>query len=506
MDALARQMDPAIRVPLRLHPEREVRTQIERLDDPGARERAIRVLDRLEAAREAVAAARGDELVAALDAFDDAFFELTGDRSVRPEGGAGGRTPLFLDCTRDLEIDVGPALVQELARSLPPFLDSARWYCGRSFALGRRIVSEEIGSAPVTQPLEAKFERVMSALFGLPRLLRPDLEELQQRWANLLGDGDTSSLANRGAAAFADAAPAWPASVYMSPDVQIAARSIDDIDSGRFLAVVGDFHPANALLQGMFSERHPDPDRLRGNVHADLGSPLLYAIPRRAPGMLIDARIVPSFTWPDDFHVALGEGDRAPDGYRTIPLAELRVDGDECTDRAASFRAPLAHLFYIPMFLAAMHTFDPFPVRGDHGDRITVGQTVLRRETWAASAGSIPPERGDFAAWARTRGLPRRVFCRPPGEPKPVYVDLESSLLTKSLHRMLRRVADRDPAAPVRFTEMLPGPDECWLEHEGERYTSELRLVAVDLSRRGAGQVAMPSHAAGREDSCQAAQ
>ena len=61
-------------------------------------------------------------------------------------------------------------------------------------------------------------------------------------------------------------------------------------------------------------------------------------------------------------------------------------------------------------------------------------------------------------------------------------------------------------AAPVRFTEMLPGPDECWLEHEGERYTSELRLVAVDLSRRGAGQVAMPSHAAGREDSCQAAQ
>src|SRR5215469_236750 len=34
MDALARQMDPAIRVPLRLHHEREVRTQIECLGDP----------------------------------------------------------------------------------------------------------------------------------------------------------------------------------------------------------------------------------------------------------------------------------------------------------------------------------------------------------------------------------------------------------------------------------------------------------------------------------------
>jgi len=279
----------------------------------------------------------------------------------------------------------------------------------------------------------------------------------------------------------------------MSPDVQLAARSTDEINRGRFLAVVGDFHPANALLQGMFSERHPDQDGLRAQVHAELGSPLLYAIPRRDPGMLIDARIVPSFTWPGDVHVALGDGDRAPDGYRTIPLTELLVDGDECTDRAGTFRAPLAHLFYIPMFLAAMHTFDPFPLRGDHGERITVGRTIFRRETWAASAGSIPPEPRDFAAWARTRGLLRLIFCPPPGEAKPVYVDLESTLLTNSLHRMLRRVADRDPAASIRFTEMLPGPGECWLEHEGARYTSELRLVAVDRSRRGAGRVTIPN-------------
>jgi hypothetical protein len=74
-------------------------------------------------------------------------------------------------------------------------------------------------------------------------------------------------------------------------------------------------------------------------------------------------------------------------------------------------------------------------------------------------------------------------------------VDLDSTLLTTSLHRMLRRVAGRDPAMPVLFTEMLPGPDECWLEHDGARYTSELRLVAVDLSRRGAGRVALPGQA-----------
>ena len=497
MEAVARCIDPAIRVPLRLRPEREVRAQIERLDNPDARERAIGVLDRLEAAREVVAAASSDDLVSALDAFDDTFWELTGERALQPDGAAGGRTPLYLDCTRDLTMNVGSTIVQELAGSLPPFLDSARWYCGRSYARGRQIVSNVIGSAAPAEPLGTSLDRVTSVLMtDLPRLLRPDLEELQRRWARLLAADDVSTLAARGAAAFADAGPAWPASVYQSPDVQIAAPSIDDIERGRFLAVVGDFHPANALLQGMFSERHPDPQRLQAHVHADLGSPLLYVIPRRAGGVGIDARIVPSFAWPDDLHVALGADDRAPDGYRTIPREELVVDGDDCTDRARSFRAPLAHLFYIPMFLAAMRTFEPFPIQGAHGGRVTIGRTVLRRETWAASAGSIPARAVDFAAWARAQGMPRRLFCRPPGEAKPVYVDLDSTVITNSLHRMLRRVAENEPAAPIRFTEMLPGPDECWLEHEAARYTSELRLVAVDLSRRGAGRVSIPTHAA----------
>ena len=37
--------------------------------------------------------------------------------------------------------------------------------------------------------------------------------------------------------------------------------------------------------------------------------------------------------------------------------------------------------------------------------------------------------------------------------------------------------------AHIRFSEMLPGPDACWLtDDDGRRYTSELRLVAVDRS------------------------
>ncbi len=94
-----------------------------------------------------------------------------------------------------------------------------------------------------------------------------------------------------------------------------------------------------------------------------------------------------------------------------------------------------------------------------------------------------------MARWAAHLGLPTRTFCLPAGEAKPVYVDFQSPALTRNLHRMLTRTAITNPDAPVRFAEMLPGRDQCWLEHEGAHYTSELRLVAVDRTRRGLGAV-----------------
>ncbi|HEY5168993.1 MAG TPA: lantibiotic dehydratase, partial [Thermoleophilia bacterium] len=84
-----------------------------------------------------------------------------------------------------------------------------------------------------------------------------------------------------------------------------------------------------------------------------------------------------------------------------------------------------------------------------------------------------------LAAWARDRGLPRRLFVRSPLERKPIYVDLESEVLLRVLARFLKPVAERAPEAPIFFTEMLPDPDECWLRDANGRYTSELRVVAV---------------------------
>ena len=57
---------------------------------------------------------------------------------------------------------------------------------------------------------------------------------------------------------------------------------------------------------------------------------------------------------------------------------------------------------------------------------------------------------------------------------KPRFVDLESP----SLCRTLKRFAAKAPR--LEFSEMLPGPDECWLESDAGHHTCELRVVAVD--------------------------
>ena len=92
----------------------------------------------------------------------------------------------------------------------------------------------------------------------------------------------------------------------------------------------------------------------------------------------------------------------------------------------------------------------------------------------------LPAAAEDLAAWARERGLPRRVFARSPLERKPRYVDFESPSLRRTLTRFLAPAREHAPDAPVEFTEMLPGPEECWLESDAGHHTSELRVVAVD--------------------------
>jgi hypothetical protein len=492
IELLARAIGADVGIAMGPWPERDLRAGLEEHADAAVRDRGLAALDRIERARDAVADADPEHLGAALVAFDSEFAAAVGGPPVRDDSlSGGGRTPLYLDCMRDLDAVVGPVVVDELARTLPALLESARWYCGRSFAHGRALLRELV--PPGRQPLAPLYGRIIGTLVQrVPELLADDLKEVQRRWAILLADGDVDTLSARARDAFSDHGPAWPMTVFHSVDVQIAAADEDAIERGEFLAVAGDFHAGgNPLGQGLFAHQHPERDRFLKQWDTEWGSPKLGGLPpRAAAGIPMTARLYPAFFQPDDILILPGPDVAAPRGHRALPLSELFVDGDEVTDARETFRAPLTHVVFVAMFLPVVMTFEPFPV-SQHDPRLTISRTVLRRETWRPRVGDCPTEPDAVAAWAHDRGMPRRVFCRMPGERKPTYLDVESPVLTRLLCRRIRRAQRAGPDHELYVTEMLPGPDECWLEQDGERFTSELRLVAVDTTRRGGGTVAV---------------
>ena len=476
-------------LPLGPWPEEDAQIRIDSIADAAARERAKTGLARLEAARKRIAAAQRNELGEALDEFDRVFEDVVGEAPARtPELAGGGRTPVYMDAMRDLDVEVGPGLVAELAASLAPLLESSRWLCGRSFELGCGLMMEAIGSGG-RRPLAPLYGNVLSALREMPRLLASEHDELQRRWAELLDDPDRTTIGERARARFSDYAPAWPISVFHSPDIQIAAADADAVERGDYLVVIGDYHPGTSpLAQGIFSYRHADRQRFLETWGLDVGTPAIYPLPPRVPQVPMTARLMPAANLPGDIVVVPPMPQvRAGRGSRVVSVADLFVDGATITDREGSFRAPLHALFWVPMFVATVFGYEPFP-QLEHMERITAGRTVFRRESWRVPVGGCPTDPAAVAGWARDRGMPRRVFVRMSDEPKPTYLDVESSVLARIFCRQVRRRADT-PEQLVAVSEMLPRPEDCWLELDGERYTSELRLAAVDLTRRGHAKI-----------------
>jgi hypothetical protein len=491
VQALAAQLDPGLVVATGPRAEDELRARLEAHADRAVRERGLAALERLVRARDALAAAPREELAAALAALDAVFVELTGREPVRNPGRAyGARTLAYVDCMRDLDVTIGPQLVAELAPALHVMFEAGRWYCGQVNAIGRRVIERALpdGRGPFLPVLV----EVLRTLMALPPEVAGECAELQRRMAALLADPDPATVGARAAAMFSDHAEAWPFAVNHSADVQIVAADEAAVAAGDYLAVVGDVHAgSNPLMQGVFAHRHPDPAGFLAEVAATLGPAMAFLLPPWGPGLGVDARgavVLPA----DAISIAAMPGVRAQGGGHTWRPDELLVDGADLVDRAGALRVPLIEVFGMPIFVTAVRTFDLLPDE-DHAPRLTIGRTVLRREGWSVPAAEVPQRAEDVAAFARDRGMPRRVFAKSPLERKPMYLDVESPVLGRILCRHARQAAADADAARMAFTEMLPTPEQSWLrDAAGERYVCELRLVAVDVTRHARRCAARP--------------
>jgi hypothetical protein len=451
-------------------PERELRARLS--EDPHA----LAELERIEAARAGLTTASGDELVSGLDELDRIFAEVTGRPPLRTDSDTGGgRTVAYLDCDRDLDLTLGKPILDELRLVLPAVLAASRWWCGRVFARGTKALAAVAEGRD--GPLGPLMGELMEAGWGLHAELDDDQRELQDRWAATV-DGDLEDLAERAATEFADWQPAWAWSAYHSVDIQLAARDIDALREGDFLVVLGDLHPgANPLMQGLFANRTPIAGMFEERVSRELGPRIELLPPRRGP-VEMSARLFPVYGKGDTVVVVPGEPE--PVGTRAIDMRDLAVEGGAVLDRAGTFRVELAQLLCLPIFVSAIRTFELVGV--EVTDRVTLGRTVIRRASWSMPARELTSAEA-IEDWASSRELPRRVFARSPLERKPRFVDFESPVLCRTLARWATATAAAAPTAEIEFSEMLPEAEDCWLEDDFGRHSSELRVVAVDSTQ-----------------------
>jgi hypothetical protein len=451
-------------VPMDPFPERALRARLE----SEAPEEVAR-LDRLEAARDSVARAPRRQVAAALEELDSTFEEVAGRAAARADGDSGGgRTIAYLDCMRDLDLELGGEVLAELRATLPAVLEASRWWCGEVFAAGEAVLGRVAEGRD--GPLGPLLGELMGAGWSLFERMGDGQAELQRRWRRVAAGEPAATV-------FADARPAWSWATYHSADIQIAANSVDAIRRGDFRLVLGDFHGGdNPIAQGLFAHRHPQNGAVLARIAEEIG-PGVQLLPPRRGVVEMTARAYPVYGVDGDVVVTAGD-EPPPRDTRAVDIADVVVERGRVRDRAGTFDVPLAELLFLPIFIAGVRSFD---LAGDVEERQTLGRTVIRRATWHAPPQELPESPDELAAWARDRGLPRVVFARSPVVRKPMYIDFESPVLRRVLARFVAPA--RDQPAPFAFEEMLPGPEDCWLESEAGRHTCELRLVAVDLSR-----------------------
>jgi hypothetical protein len=499
-------------VPFEQNPERSLRKLLERVGDEELRAAALGSLDRLEAARDAVAAAAGnvEAVDEALGELEATFTSLTGSPPTR-EGGKvyAARTLVYEDSRRDLEVEVGPELLASIGEPLSLLLTSARWLTFEAAAAFERVfravyrrLVERTGSGVVD--CTRFWHEVRPVLFDEPAHTISEVGSVfRRRWADILNlpagrrrvQYDSDDLRERVAESFKAPRPGWDFARYHSPDILVAASSAEAVRRGDYELVLGEIHVgSNTLSNSLFLEQHPSVAELFEALESDLPAPRLVPVPPRDwPAMTV--RMLPLLISPKDFRIIVAPEAHDVPAAKAIPIGALVVVENiagELVVRTRDGRVSFSAIETFADILTSLviNSFRMFSF-GGHTPRVTIDRLVVSRESWSFLAADLQfafesDDAARFVAtrrWARAQGLPRFTFAKVAAERKPFYVDFDSPVYVEVFTKMVRRTSrSGSPESWVTLSEMIPDGGQAWVpDAEGRRYASEFRLVALDL-------------------------
>lgn len=500
-----------LEIPISLEPERRLRQLLERVEPEELRAPALQALEEIEQARDNISKAVGNAtaLDGALSKLDEVFTRRTGKPATRLPGGIyAGRTLIYQDCRRDLELEIGAKVIEDLSAPLSLILTSARWF-SYEVAIANRNIFEQIyrdllgpdGQGPVG--FLQFWIRVQPFLIATSKRASTKLvPEFQRRWQEVLAlppgarrvHYRSEDLRARVEEVFAAPHSGWRLARYHSPDVMIAATDADAIRRGDYSFVMGEVHiTINTLRYSFVVAKHPEPEQLFQAIRSDFPLPrLIMVAPRQLPG--INNRTFLTLTSPDDYYLEISR-----DSIANKPRSQVLSSADLVivdSPRGLMVRTRDGRLEFdiLEVFGEWMSagTVECMEILGHAArvPRVSVDKMVIFRESWSFSAEELkfihdPEEHERYLgarAWMRRHDLPRYVFVKVAVERKPFFVDFDSTIYVEILVKAVRRVlASEQKDTPVTVTEMLPSPDQLWLrDAQNQTYTSELRIVARD--------------------------
>jgi hypothetical protein len=501
-------------LPPSLQPESHLAALLDTIDDDSVRARAGEGLRALESARAAIAEADTPEaLNQSIGVLNAEFTRITGLSPSRSEGKTyAGRTLVHQDSLRDLEIELGPAILEDLADPLSLLLDGARWITCKAIEVFRKPF-EDLYDQMASETRSATIDAT-SYWARAERILDHDQEAFaesiqrpfQEKWARILSlDGSLTScsytsdaLKTKSAGEFEPATLGWQRARYQCPDLMIAARDADAIRNKDYQVVLGELHMStNTLSYGFFVEHHPDPGSYFRALAEDLPEPrLVLQSPRywtgrvgRGHNIMISAK---------DYVLEMSFDSVAAAGTKTLPIGLLTVErsADQLVVRTRDKRITFDILEAFADLISdrIVNYFKIVPPRR-HNPRIVIDRLIVSREAWRFAPSEI-----EFAfekdeayrfiearRWARKLGLPRMLFYKSPVEVKPCFLDFDSPVYLNIFARMVRQAdgslrsgAGGRKELLIVLTEMLPTLEQSWLpDSSGDHYTSEFRVVAV---------------------------
>ncbi|MCI0485180.1 MAG: lantibiotic dehydratase family protein [Blastocatellia bacterium] len=500
-------------IPLGPNPDKVLRGMMSGFGDEGLRRLILLMLDKLESARQAIADAAGDarKLDQALKDMETFFARLTGKPFTRSPGQTyAARTLVYEDCRRDIDLRFGQDFLRELGPPLSLLLSSARWFTFQAAATFRKHFKKiYLDLARETNSLSVSavdfWIRSKDLLYSEAHHPLEDVTaEFQKRWSQILrSDADcrrveysSEELRHRVLSEFNAPRPGWETARYHCPDVMIGATDEAAISRGEYYLVLGEVHlGVNTLSSNLFLAQHPSPETIVQAYESDLRELKVIPVPSRHWPTLT-TRTSPRIFPPNCQLLEMADDAFTLDRTRALPLGELVIELKDndlmARTRDGRLRFNLINGLSDVLSGMVMNCFQILPPL-DHTPRIAIDHLVVCRESWRFVAPDIEfafikDESNRFLEcrkWVRTHRIPRFAFVKTPVEQKPCYVDFEGPIFVNNFAKAIRCMTEMNSGnSRLAVTEMLPGLGHAWLpDTEGNRYTSELRIVALDSVR-----------------------